>query len=90
MKLDLWRCDRCGCKKENPPALGNPTGWTLLTIIKSGGEKPPLEKHFCEACSVTFAGWSSGPEHQVGVKCPDCTANLLVIHGTGDPWLKSA
>ena len=87
MKLDLWKCDRCAAKKEQPSALGWPSGWTALTIAK-GGEKSPQEKHLCEACSVTFAGWASGPEHQVAVKCPDCAADLLVVHGSGDPWLK--
>lgn len=89
MKIDLWQCDRCGMKKEQPSALGTPSGWIAVTVTKSKEDSRPQEKHFCPPCATTFADWASGPEHTVSVQCPDCSSRLYIIHGMGLPWLKS-
>lgn len=97
MKLDLWKCDRCGSSKENPPQLGLPSGWVTLTLSKKdeGRTSPgdtakgtPVDKHFCEKCSAGFHGWLKQEGATLPVQCPDCMADLLIIHGVGDPQLK--
>lgn len=35
----------------------------------------------------TPGGRAQVAEHLTPVKCPDCMADLLIIHGTGDPHL---
>ena len=88
MKLDLWKCDRCGQSKESPPQLGLPSGWVSFTTTKrnegrgEGGSAigSTSDKHFCERCSAEFHAWlkqePTVPEGKI--TCPDCSATLLV------------
>ena len=66
MKLDLWKCDRCGGKMESAVQLGQPLSWLTLSlgVIHSGASNPGANletKHLCDSCNVAFRTWIATP-----------------------------